>query len=479
MRRDPSVRLSRPVGGAAIFLACVCPLGLQETGSPREVRTVHVPERPGAEDGAESIQVSLQCPNSIRDQAAPSTCLQASSVPTPGLLFPGPHLGGVNNVQSGTNSFVGGGRQNEASGSHAMIGGGRLNDASGYAAVGGGLSNYAGSFSAVGGGNDNTAGFNATIGGGLGCTASGTWSTIGGGYFNTANGYWSTVGGGYRNHANYRATVGGGQYNFATGTHSAIGGGAFNIASGIGASVAGGSGNTASASDSAIPGGFNNTAAGTYSFAAGRRAKANHQGSFVWGDSQNVDKPSSAIDQFNVYAEGGVRMFAAGIASPSLVVDAAGSVGIGTSAPAFLLEVNGSAGKPGGGDWSVSSDERLKKDVRDLEDALATLLALRGVSFEFKDPQAIGELPGPRIGFIAQEVEQVLPDWVDEGADGYKRLTVRGFEALAVEALREVVRDARAKDERIAELEERLRRLEAAIPPGIPATDRPAPAEAR
>ncbi|MBL8010714.1 MAG: hypothetical protein JNJ64_08905, partial [Flavobacteriales bacterium] len=49
----------------------------------------------------------------------------------------------------------------------------------------------------------------------------------------------------------------------------------------------------------------------------------------------------------------------------------------------------------------------------------------------------IHELPGTRIGFIAQEVEQVMPDWVEE-VDGYKRLTIRGFEALAVEALREL-----------------------------------------
>jgi len=45
---------------------------------------------------------------------------------------------------------------------------------------------------------------------------------------------------------------------------------------------------------------------------------------------------------------------------------------------------------------------------------------------------------GTRIGFIAQEVERVLPDWVGEKRDGTKMLTVRGFEALCVEALREL-----------------------------------------
>ena len=31
---------------------------------------------------------------------------------------------------------------------------------------------------------------------------------------------------------------------------------------------------------------------------------------------------------------------------------------------------------------------------------------------------------------IAQEVEQVFPDWVETGKDGMKRLSIRGFEAL-------------------------------------------------
>ena len=31
-----------------------------------------------------------------------------------------------------------------------------------------------------------------------------------------------------------------------------------------------------------------------------------------------------------------------------------------------------------------------------------------------------------------------MPDWVDEQPDGMKTLTIRGFEALTVEALREL-----------------------------------------
>jgi hypothetical protein len=39
---------------------------------------------------------------------------------------------------------------------------------------------------------------------------------------------------------------------------------------------------------------------------------------------------------------------------------------------------------------------------------------------------------------IAQEVEKAVPGWVDTASNGYKRLTFRGFEALTVEAVREL-----------------------------------------
>jgi len=135
-------------------------------------------------------------------------------------------------------------------------------------------------------------------------------------------------------------------------------------------------------------------------------------------------------------------------------------VGIRTVNPAFTLHVNGTAGKPGGGSWTATSDARLKSDINPLEGSLNNLLKLRGVTFLYKDPEAIHELPGERIGMIAQEVAEVFPDWVSEANDGYLRLTYQGFEALMVEALREL-RDE--KDEEMEVLESRIKSLTAYI----------------
>ena len=50
----------------------------------------------------------------------------------------------------------------------------------------------------------------------------------------------------------------------------------------------------------------------------------------------------------------------------------------------------------------------------------------------------MGNLSGPQLGLIAQEVEKTFPEWVSSDPGGYKELTIRGFEALIVEALREL-----------------------------------------
>lgn len=133
------------------------------------------------------------------------------------------------------------------------------------------------------------------------------------------------------------------------------------------------------------------------------------------------------------------------------------------------LTISGNAYKPGGGTWSTLSDERAKTTIRPLTNSLERLLDLRGVTFQYTDAvvSQFGERPGLHVGMVAQQVEQVFPSWVDMGADGYKRLTFRGFEAVAVEAIREldtrVTTTSRETLERIAELEKQNAALRRAI----------------
>lgn len=105
--------------------------------------------------------------------------------------------------------------------------------------------------------------------------------------------------------------------------------------------------------------------------------------------------------------------------------------------------------------WNGYSDRRLKKDIVGLSGSLAQLLRLRSVEFSFIDPEARGA--GRFRGFIAQEVAEVFPDWVITGTDGMLAMGTRGFEALAVQAFRELRAE---KDAQIAALEARAKTLE-------------------
>jgi hypothetical protein len=152
-------------------------------------------------------------------------------------------------------------------------------------------------------------------------------------------------------------------------------------------------------------------------------------------------------------------------AAAALFINAnGGNVAIGANnAQGDQLWVQGTAGKTGGGSWASTSDARVKKNIRPLTGALDTLLRLRGVTFEYIDPASLGELPGVHTGMVAQEVEKVEPGWVESGADGIKRISFHGFEALTVEALRELRREsnaaAKASQARVAALEQENKEL--------------------
>ncbi len=138
-----------------------------------------------------------------------------------------------------------------------------------------------------------------------------------------------------------------------------------------------------------------------------------------------------------------------------------------------FVVLDGNARKPGGGSWATTSDARVKKNITPLVGALDGLLSIHGYHFEYIDPQAVHELAGVRTGLVAQDVERVFPDWVSEDAQGVKSVSVHGFEALTVEALRDLraekdaqISELRAENERLREqlttrTEELARRLQA------------------
>jgi hypothetical protein len=153
-----------------------------------------------------------------------------------------------------------------------------------------------------------------------------------------------------------------------------------------------------------------------------------------------------------------------GSLAPHLVVRSDGHVGIGTESPNVTLHVigdltvEGTARSTTSTAWTLISDLRLKKNVEPLTRVLERLLRLRGVRFEWSAPERMGNRTGPQMGLIADEVETVFPEWVGTGPGGYKELTLQGFEALVIEALRELQAEIERLKARLASVEKRPRR---------------------
>lgn len=126
-----------------------------------------------------------------------------------------------------------------------------------------------------------------------------------------------------------------------------------------------------------------------------------------------------------------------------LYIDTSGMVSIGNITPGFDLEVDGSAGKPGGGNWTATSDLRLKQSIRPYEDGVESLLKINPVAYHYNALSGYN----PReehIGVLAQEFQQVAPYMVrtsdkimEDGSSGYLEVDASPTIYLLINAIQE------------------------------------------
>lgn len=141
-------------------------------------------------------------------------------------------------------------------------------------------------------------------------------------------------------------------------------------------------------------GGISNTGEATISF---KNAGAEGTGSNQWivGLNQNRNLTFGYGDQFDASA---TRM----------VLDSTGRLGIGVSSPTFQLQLStNSAAKPGSNTWTVSSDERLKKDMKPFEDGLETLEKINPIWFTYTGAE--NHPQEQFVGATAQAIQQIAP----------------------------------------------------------------------
>ncbi len=114
------------------------------------------------------------------------------------------------------------------------------------------------------------------------------------------------------------------------------------------------------------------------------------------------------------------------------------------------FSVNGTASKSTAGSWLGNSDKRLKKNIQymDSKDILAKVLDMKGVTYEWNDNETGLDRPkGMRYGFIAQDLQSVWPLNVQEDKLGFLETAYGSYDAMFVEAFKEL-------NKRIEQLEE-------------------------
>jgi hypothetical protein len=131
-------------------------------------------------------------------------------------------------------------------------------------------------------------------------------------------------------------------------------------------------------------------------------------------------------------------------------VDASGNVGIGTANPSATFEVKGSGtgaviakftdnNTTGctlavGGTISCSSDARLKKNISDINYGIDAIMNLHPVQYNwnYETDESVKNL-----GFIAQEVQGVIPKLVSQDSSGQYQLNTTGIVPILTKAVQQ------------------------------------------
>jgi hypothetical protein len=155
----------------------------------------------------------------------------------------------------------------------------------------------------------------------------------------------------------------------------------------------------------------------------------------------------------------------AGYGNDVVAITTSGKVGIGTTSPAYKLDVAGDIRTTGcvvynGGTLGTCiSDIRLKENIQNLTftNPLEKVLNLQPKKFTFKnDNQEI-------TGLIAQEVEQIAPELVTSDENGYKRIKYGYIQWLLLEAIKEQQKQIEQLQKENQEVKNKLNNLESRV----------------
>ncbi len=185
-------------------------------------------------------------------------------------------------------------------------------------------------------------------------------------------------------------------------------------------------------------------------------------GDLVWFNSDNTEK---ARINAGTSATGSMYFSVGTPTSTKMTILADGKVGIGTVTPTYNLHVMGNAGLSTGTAWTNASDARLKDIHGDYEYGLNEVLQLHTVRYSYKKDNPL-KLPSDfqKTGFIAQEVQKIIPEAVTKREDGYLELNVDPIHWAVVNAIKDLYQkwfnDSRVVHERLSDQDRKIASIE-------------------
>ena len=112
-------------------------------------------------------------------------------------------------------------------------------------------------------------------------------------------------------------------------------------------------------------------------------------------------------------------------------------------------------------DWIATSDIRLKTNIQPfyVDMDKVKILADKAVRFNWKE--GVGPVDSPEIGFIAQDVERIYPEFVNiyKERPHYRALSYNKMVTLSIVAVSQVKSEVDQLKERVAELEDEVNTL--------------------
>ncbi len=149
------------------------------------------------------------------------------------------------------------------------------------------------------------------------------------------------------------------------------------------------------------------------------------------GTISSTSRPTKIV--FGTAANGATAV------STRMTIKEDGDIGIGTTAPGHKLHVIGTAGLSTGTAWTNTSDRRLKDIQGEYQYGLKEILDLKTIWFNYKEGNKL-DLPHDKkiAGFIAQEVQSVIPEAVFEREDGFLELNVDPIHWATVNAVQDL-----------------------------------------